>query len=54
MNIEMFELLDVVLFAKIFTPGQQNCTTVKSAKTVNSFKHKIKDKFFKDLHTQGN
>ena len=25
---------------------------LKSAKNVNSFKHKIKDKFFKDLHTQ--
>ena len=25
---------------------------LKSAKNVNSFKHKIKDKFFKDLHNQ--
>ena len=25
---------------------------LRSAKNVNSFKHKIKDKFFKDLHTQ--
>ena len=25
---------------------------LKSAKNVNSFEHMIKDKFFKDLHTQ--
>ena len=25
---------------------------LKSAENVHSFKHKIKDKFFKDLHTQ--